>query len=275
VKIHNPKNLKELLEIKNTISFNGSIPYLAFFRGQVFDWEIKPNITRNSKLSKEEILKIEKDFFGNYTEEIVGVKVLEHFDKNNYKHAQDWHNLFQAQHLGFYTRLTDWTQQFEHALFFATDDESGDNADKSGVIWIYKCPRGTESLINFNNGKNDTFFDTHPFELDKFYVVKHPSLFPDNFIEFAGEMRRFRQNGSFVVSTNKDITTPLEQIDYIIPNLEKIIISPELKTEIKEYLNPSLREYFYFSSDKNNEETFSLIQDITSKSNSNLFWNNK
>lgn len=271
MKTHNPKNLEELLEIRSTIRFDGWSPYLAFFRGQIFDWEIKPNIIRNPKLSKEEVLKIEKDFFEDYTEETVGVKVLEHFDKDHYKYAQDWHNLFQAQHLGFYTRLTDWTQQFEHALFFATDDESLSNTDKSGVIWIYKCPNETEFLINFNNDENGIFFNTHPFELDKFYVVKHPSLFPDDFMEFAGEMRRFRQDGSFVVSTNKDITTPLEQIDYIVPNLEKTIISPKLKTEIKEYLNSSLRDYFYFSS----EETFSLIKDITSKSNDNLFWNNK
>lgn len=272
--IHNPTNLEELLEIKAAIRLDSWSPYLAFFRGQIFDWEIKPNITRNPKLSKEKILKIEKAFFGNYIEEKVGVKVLEHFDKDNYKHAQDWHNLFQAQHLGFYTRLTDWTQQFEHALFFSTDDENECYTDKEGIVWIYKCPKHEEFLINFNRDEDDVFFDIHPFELDKFYMVKHPSLFPGDFMEFAGEIRRFRQDGSFMISTSAEINTPIEEIDYIVPHLEKIIINPELKKEIEGYLNPSLREYFYFSSEENNDETLLSIRDLTSKSNNDLFWNN-
>lgn len=272
MKTHKPTNLEELLNIKSSIRFDGWSPYLVFFRGQISDWEIKPNITRNPELSREEILHIEKDFFNIYKEETLGLKVLEHFDSQYYKHAQDWQNLFQAQHLGFYTRLTDWTQDFESALFFAIDDENNASSDVEGVVWIYKCPNETEFLINFNNPENDIFLDKHPFDLEKFYVIKHPTQFPDNFLEYAGEMRRFRQNGSFIISTSQDILKPVEQIDYILPHLEKIIISPALKIVIKEYLNPTLKEYFYFSSEENNSENLTKIKEITKKSNDRLFW---
>ena len=272
MKIHTPTSLEDLLNIKSSIHSDSYSSYLAFFRGQISDWEIKPSITRNSNLSREEILQIEKDFFNNYNEKTIGLKVLEHFDSQHYKHAQDWHNLLQAQHLGFYTRLTDWTQDFESALFFAIDDENDDVSDKNGVVWIYKCPNQSEFLINFNNDENDKFLDISPFDLEKFYVIKHPTQFPDDFLEYAGEMRRFRQDGSFIISPSQDILKPVEQVDYILPHLEKIIISPELKIIIKEYLNPTLKDYFYFSSEENNSENLVKIKGITKESNDRLYW---
>ena len=89
-----PNNLEELLSYNNSIRRDGLSPYLAFFRGQINDWQIKPSITRNTELSDEEILQIEKSFFSEYNEEKLGIKVLDHFDKEKMKYAQEWHNLF-------------------------------------------------------------------------------------------------------------------------------------------------------------------------------------
>lgn len=252
---------------------DGCSPYLAFFRGQIFDWPIKSNITRNPDLQKEEIFEKEKAFFSDYSEEKLGIKVLKHDKKYEFEYAQDWYNLFQAQHLGFYTRLTDWTQSFVNALFFASDDETVSYSEKDGVVWIYKCPYyNKEFLINFNKSEDEIFFNKNPLELDKFYVIKHPILFDEDFMKYAGEMRRFRQDGSFIISTSQDINKPIEQIEYIIPHLEKIIISPELKASIKNYLNPTLRDYFYYASEENNLEDLAKIREITKKSNDALFW---
>ena len=270
-----PKNLDELLSVKNSIRRDGWSPYLAFYRGQIFDWPIKPNITRNENLRKGEILEIEKSFFENFNEQTLDIKILDHFEGKNTKFAQQWHNLFQAQHLGFYTRLTDWTQSFEHAMFFAIDDTDEYKIEESGVIWIYKCPYDNNQLINFNRDDDYKYFEENPFQLDKAYLVKHYTQFPENFEDFVGEMRRFRQDGSFIISTSAELTTPIEEIEYIQPHLEKVIISKELKKEIKDYIAPTLSEYLYYSSQdetKNSEEKLKIIE-LTKKKNKELYWN--
>lgn len=272
MKSFHPKDLKELLSIKDSIRRDGSSPYLGFYRGQIFDWPIKPSITRNKNLTIDEILKIEKLFFSNFHEEELGIKILQHFEKDTTKYAQDWHNLFQAQHLGFYTRLTDWTQEFDHAMLFATDDESNEHENSEGVIWIYKCPYDDNQLINFNRPEDDKYFDISPFELDKAYMVKHYSQFSDDFENFAAEIRRFRQDGSFIISKSEDIIKPIEEIDYINYYLEKIIISSDLKKEIKEYLPATLKDYFYYGSSTENENAVINIKNITTKKNNELFW---
>lgn len=274
MKILKPKNLNEILQIKDSIRFDGFSPYLAFFRGQTFDWPIKPNITRNEKLSKSEVLEKESAFFSNFTQEKMGIPILKHFSSKKRKHAQFWHNLFQAQHLGFYTRLTDWTQDFETALFFSSDDENNAYSDKNGVLYFYECPYYEEQLINFNREEDYSFFDIDPISLDKAYMVKHYSQFPDNFNDFASEVRRFRQDGSFIISTTQDIDKPLEEIDYIRKNLIKIIITPSIKKEITDFLKPDTRDYFYYASFLNNEAELNRIREITKKSNLTFYWNN-
>lgn len=265
--ILNPQNLNELLDIESKVRKDSSSPYLAFYRGQINDWEIKPNITRNPGLTDQEIIQKEKEFISNYSEENIGIKVLEHFDKDHRKYAQEWHNLFQAQHLGFYTRLTDWSQDFNIALFFATEDENQEYIENDGVIYIYKCPYYGEQLINFSREEDRDFLDKNPFELDKAYLVKHPTQFNSDFQNYAAEIRRFRQDGSFIISTSEDINKPIEEIEYINDYLTKIIISTSLKKEILNYLQDNMKEYIYYSSEENNEDEAKRIQNITMESN--------
>jgi hypothetical protein len=272
MKIFRPNNLNELLSFTKSIRRDGLSPYLAFFRGQTFDWPIKPNITRNDKLSNEEILKKEKLFFSTYNEEKLKLKVLSHFDSQVTEYAQDWHNLFQAQHLGFYTRLTDWTQDLNCAMFFAIDDELKSNINENGVLYFYACPYYGNQLINFQREEDYKFFNQNPFELDKAYLVKHHSIFPEDFEKYAGEIRKFRQDGSFIISTSADINKAIEEISYIKHDLTKIIITPSTKKEIAEYLSKSFKEYIYFASKENNQSEVNRIREITSKSNNNLYW---
>lgn len=267
-----PNNLNELLDFNKSIRMDGVAPYLAFFRGQVYDWPITPNITRNKNLSNEEILEKEKLFFSNFTEKKLGLKVLTHFKSKNTKFAQLWHNLFQAQHLGFYTRLTDWTQDFISAMFFAIDDETKSNINKNGVIYFYACPYYGNQLINFQRNEDFIFFNQNPFELDKAYLVKHYSQFPPDFENYAGEIRKFRQDGSFIISTTPEINQPIEDIPYINQYLTKIIITPSIKKEIDGYIDDGFKKYIYFASNENNEKESERIREITSKSNNNLYW---
>ncbi len=256
MKTYKPKNLQELLDIKSSIRIDGYSPYLSNFRGQIYDWNIKPNITRN-KLSNEKILNSEKKFLNDFKNKLIPeIPILKHFQNENYKYAQDWHNLFQAQHLGFYTRLTDWTQDFDTGLFFATLDNKKEYKDKSGVLWIFKCPYYEgDYLINFNQQENFKYFDIHPLELDKTYLIKHYSQFSSDFMDYVGEIRSFRQNGNFIIPNSKYIQTPIEEDSTINKFLEKIIITPTLKREISEnHLSKSLEEYLLFNSKNNNKQ---------------------
>lgn len=272
MKTFRPNNLKELLTFNHSIRRDGFSPYLAFFRGQINDWPIKPSITRNSDLSDVEILEREKNFFENYNEETLDIKVLKHFDKDYTKYAQEWHNLFQAQHLGFYTRLTDWSQDFNSAMFFAIDDELKTYINSDGVIYLYECPYYEDQLINFQREEDYKFFDQNPFDLDKAYMVKHHSQFPDDFENYAGEIRRFRQDGSFIVPTSQDINKPIEEIPYISHYLTKIYISPTVKAEISNYLDEGFKEFIYFASAEDNREEVERIRKITSESNNEIYW---
>lgn len=272
MKVFRPNNLKELLNFNERIRRDGLSPYTAFFRGQTFDWPIKPNITRNEKLSSSIILNQEKVFFSDYTEEKLGLKVLSHFKSHNTKFAQVWHNLFQAQHLGFYTRLTDWTEDIDVAMFFAVDDENGASIDENGVLYFYACPYYDNHLIKFYDEEYYNFYNKNPFELDRFYLIKHPSMCDDGFKKYAGEVRRFRQNGSFIISPSNEINVPLEEVSYIKEHLIKIIITPAIKKEIKVSLNKNLRKYIYYASEENNETDLQRIRDIASSSNTKLFW---
>ena len=272
MKTFRPNTLEELLSFSQSIRRDGLSPYLAFFRGQINDWPIKPSITRNPDLSDDEILEKEKGFFENYNEETLEIKVLEHFDKDYTKYAQKWHNLFQAQHLGFYTRITDWSQDFNSAMFFAIDDESKAYIDSNGVIYLYECPYHGDQLINFQREEDYKFFDQNPFDLDKAYMVKHHSQFPDDFENYAGEIRRFRQDGSFIISTSKEINEPIENIPYINHYLTKIFISPSIKGEISNYLDEGFKEFIYFASTENNTEEVERIRRITMESNNKVYW---
>ncbi|WET50764.1 FRG domain-containing protein [Chryseobacterium indologenes] len=272
---HTPESLDQLYDIINVNRSHGLSSFLTFFRGQIFDWPIKPNVTRNSSLSDAELLEIEKEAFEEFASYSEGLKILEHFEKDSTKHAQDWHNLFQAQHLGLYTRLTDWTQDDRSAMFFAIDDLKGEHVENNGVIWIYKCPYYLEDdlLINFNEtDETYHFFDENPLELKRAYLVKHYAQFPDDIEDYAGEIRRFRQDGSFIISTSEDISKPIEELDYISPHLVKILIKPSLKIEIIKYLGEDIRDYIYFSSTENNSEQTEKIMDLTYKTNQKYFW---
>lgn len=243
--LHEPENIDELKQIKSTIRMDGWSPYLAFFRGQGSDWPIKPGIVRNDKIPVSEILEKEKNLFNDFISSLdPDFKLQKHSKQGDYEFAQKWINLFQAQHLELKTRLTDWSQDFNHALLFATMDKNEKHSDEKGVVYIYKCPRNL--LINFNNDEQLKNLDKDPFGLDKFYLIKHYSQFDDDYFETIGEIRRFRQHGSFLISPSNKILTAIEDVDYIKPHLEKIYISPNLKKEIQEnYLAKNLSDYLF------------------------------
>lgn len=270
MKIHTPNNLPDLLKIKSNIRFHGWSPYLAFFRGQIYDWSIKNGLARQENYSSQEILEKERllfDEFQNNTDP--DLKLQKHLSSEKYEFAQTWINLFQAQHLGIHTRLTDWTQDFFHALMFAVDDENNEKIDEPGVLYIFKCPR--QLLINFNTDENLEKLNQNPFELDKFYLIKHYSQFIDDYFGSIGEVRRFRQDGSFIISPSNRIMTSIETVEYLKKHLEKVQITPSLKKEIKNYIRTDLDKYLYDKQSIEKNDQGIRIREKTKAMNKNYF----
>jgi len=245
---HRPNTLAEFITINSQIRRDSWSPYLAFFRGQSRDWPIVPGINRENKFSIDEIRTKEIQLLEEFLKsEHLGYKLQKHFSKDDFQFAQRWLDLFQAQHLGIKTRLTDWTQSYENALSFALQNKSTDEND--AILWVYKCPYTDSYLINFNREEDEHYFNKDPFELPITIAVKHYGMF-DDFMDYQGERRRFRQDGSFLISSTKHLKTPIEEIPEIRPHLEKIYISPNLKREILEnHLNPELGDYMYDKTD--------------------------
>jgi len=255
---HRPKDLNEFLKINSEIRRDSWSPYLAFFRGQSQDWPIVPGVNREMKYLIDEIKNRESALLNEFLQsEHHGYKLQKHFSKDEYEFAQKWLDLFQAQHLGVKTRLTDWTQSYENALSFALQNKQPN--DKDAILWIYKCPYTEEYLINFNREEERHYFDLDPFTLPTTVAVKHYGMF-DDFMDYQGERRRFRQDGSFLISSSKDLKTPIEDIPEMKQHLEKVFISPELKKQIlEEHLNPDLEDYMYDRTDKQKIAEFEAL----------------
>ena len=267
--VHRPKDLKHFLQINSSIRRDGNSPYIAFFRGQSKDWPIVPGVNRKLKFSTEEILERESKLLEEFlSSEELGFKIQQHNSKTKYKQAQKWLDIFQAQHIGVKTRLTDWTQSYENALSFALQNKPESTEDS--VLWVYKCPNIEEFLINFNKHEDLEFLNLDPLDLPKTIAVKHFSM--DEFYENVGEKRRFRQDGSFIISSSKDITKAIETIPEIIPYLEKIFINSSLKKEIlEEHLNPELANYLYDKSDSDKIAEIEQLEENIKQLNSRFF----
>ena len=61
---------------------------------------------------------------------------------NKYKYGKEWDLLFQAQHAGIKTTITDWTDSIETALYFATEKSKDANIEIFNCqIWCYMVPK--------------------------------------------------------------------------------------------------------------------------------------
>ena len=264
---HQPKNIKEFEDINKDIRRDSWSPYRAFFRGQSEDWPIVSGINRNNKFTKEQVLLQEKNLIKEFCEsKFLGYNIQNHIFEKDFKYAQKWSSIFQAQHIGLKTRLTDWTETYEHALSFALQNVNNNSKidlkrKLDAVLWVYKCPYNEMFLINFNKPENHKFFDLNPFDLTETMAIKHMGM-SNNGIDCIGENKRLRQDGSFLITCNKDFSTSVENIERIKPHIEKIIINPELKNELLEdYLKPGLANYINYKTTDDEINDFKKLEE--------------
>lgn len=152
----------------------------VLFRGQTFDWPLKPSIGRVP--DESQFLRCERKMLDEFKREAIPyIDVVP---------ANDWQWLALAQHNRLPTRLLDWTTNPLVALWFAVSAPAVD--DEPGVAWAFQCsdedaiPR-TDEKNQFRNDKMRVYFPEHVFpsiqaQSGRFTVHprhSHPLRFPD------------------------------------------------------------------------------------------------
>lgn len=144
----------------------------------------------------------------------------------------DWNLLFIMQHHGVKTRLLDWSESFSTALFFAY---STWEFKEECVVWILnplklnKRSLGVEKYYTFDENYEDLIDVINPGFNDKSLA-----LYP-----VRNSTRIVSQLGMFTLQGKEGI--PLEEEERLEDDgvLKKILIKPELKKDIENFLKIS------------------------------------
>lgn len=261
---------EQFIKVRTELFLNYQTEIMPHYRGeQNFGWDIRSGIFRPPLIITDP--KIGKDLeqkaiheFEYVINEKVGAKTLRDLFYHE-KHGKDWDLLFQAQHAGVKTTLTDWSADIISALFFATElslDENIENSD--GQLWCFLIP-----IINIK-GHNDypernTFYNINPFEVTSTFLI-NPSSYISEIENRIFEYRMYRQKGRFVMSSNDTCHIPLNQQD----ELKKYILRARIPAEFKSSIRQELanrrvnREIMYI------DET-SIRQDLITDINTTIF----
>lgn len=213
---------------------------MPHYRGeQFYGWDIKSGIFRppmnitDPRIAKELEQKATHEF-----ENVINNKLGSHQLRaifNKEKYGKDWDLLFQAQHAGVKTTLTDWSAEIICPLYFATEESNNadvENAD--GQLWVFLLP--TPLILSHNTWPNrDTFYDMNPFDMQQTYLINVASYL-DHIEDRIFEYRMFKQKGRFVISANRYCHVPLDQQDYIKQFIFRVKIPQEFKSEIRKEL---------------------------------------
>ncbi len=99
----------------------------VLFRGQRFDWTLKPKLGRLVPRYSETSVEIEEHMLNSFK-----TRSLPHL---SIAPKSEWEWLSLAQHHGMATRLLDWTTNPLAALWFAVHKPAIDK--KPGVLWLF------------------------------------------------------------------------------------------------------------------------------------------
>ena len=211
----------------------------VYLRGQSFSgWDLKPKISRPDyklTLLDENNLFID---FKSRSELIVG-------DENS------WNVLFRMQHYGLPTRLLDWSESLNVSLFFASEGKS--HAEEEGAVWILNpfimnglhLKTSVVPIIPFLEGGVEFDYFQHIADVSKLTKLEPPT---DKYIGSKviailprkTNPRMLNQQAAFTLHENLDQSMEDIQDQTTRTNgkkyLEKIVISPKIKEEIREML---------------------------------------
>ena len=242
--------------------------FMPHYRGeQKFGWDIISGVFRPpfDKLLSDEGKELEKLAVSEFEDTIktkIGANVLRNIF-NHEKYGKEWDLLFQAQHGGVKTTLTDWTGFIQTALFFATEkskDKEIENSDAQ--LWCLMVPE--ENIISDNQFfPIESMYNLDPFDIKNVYLI-NPSIYIDNVEERIFEYRMFMQHGRFLAMPNNVCNIPINKYITFKDYLFQIKIPREYKQSIRQSLTERgiTRKSMYYDENPIHEN---LIKDINNK----------
>jgi hypothetical protein len=176
---------------------------------------------------------------------------------NHEKHGKEWDLLFQAQHAGIKTTLTDWSAEMITALYFATEESNVEEYEKAdGQIWTLMTP--TSWILGHNTWpERETFYDLDPFAMTKPCLINVASYL-DDMDKRIYEQRMYRQKGRFIISEADKCDTPLNSREEFKHLIHRLRIPAAKKKAIRNELSSRgiTTDYMYI---EQNEERGQLI----------------
>jgi hypothetical protein len=230
---------EKLIELRVELIINHRIEIMPHYRGEKeFGWNIVPGIFRvmkdidgakGKKLEEQVIQSFEKQITETY-----GTQILRtFFNTENYGH--EWDLLFQAQHAGIKTTLTDWTAEILIALYFAVEKSIEQlNEDKDGQVWCLLMP--TQNLLTQDRESDPrSLFKINPFEIKNRFLV-NPTIYLDKINKRIFENRMLNQGGRFLVSPSNTCHIPINKFEEIKDFLVQVKIPSQFKLDIRDQL---------------------------------------
>jgi FRG domain len=247
---------------------NGLNGFMPHYRGeQKYGWDILSGVFRPpfDKLSSDKGKNLEKLAVTAFEDTIktkIGDKVLRNIF-NHEKFGKEWDLLFQAQHGGVKTTLTDWTGFIQTALFFATEISSSEEIENSDAqLWCLMVP--IENIISDSQFfPKESMYNLDPFNIDNVYLI-NPSIYIDNVDERIFEYRMYKQGGRFLAMPNNACNVPINKHDMFKDFLFHIRIPKDFKQSIRQALTERgiTRQRMYADENPVHDN---LIKDINNK----------
>lgn len=232
------ENLHEkFIELRKQLYFNGIVEIMPHYRGEVnLGWDITPGLFRpplkiSDSLTGKKAEKIAVQEFEKVITEKIGKSAIRDIF-NHKKFGKEWDLLFQAQHAGVRTSLTDWSAEMITALYFATEVSAFDKSDAQ--LWCFIVP--TNYIVSDSTfpGK-DSFYDMNPFEMPRTYLI-NPSTYISDIDKRIFEYRMYRQRGRFVMVKGDQCHIPLNKHDDVANFLFRFRIPADKKEGIRKEL---------------------------------------
>lgn len=256
------------IKLRTELFFREITEIMPHYRGeQNFGWDIRSGIFRpplkiaDPKVGKDLEQKAIQEF-EQVIHDKVGAKTLRDLF-NKEKHGKDWDLLFQAQHAGVKTTLTDWSAFIISALYFATEQSpNADIENDDGQLWCFIIP--TINILGHNDyPERNTFYDINPFDVKNTFLI-NPSSYISEIEERIFEYRMYRQKGRFVMASNDTCHIPLNQQDHLKKYIFRARIPAEFKQKIRDELanRGVTRETMYIDETPSRQD---LITEINTK----------
>lgn len=238
--IKSVNDIEEILEPIQMLKNSTRLKWVESYRGQgMEDWKLEPQLIRETK-DINNIKKIELELHSRFKSLIKS------------EHAQyisstvssgfgslfeiSWIELFQMQHLGFKTRLLDWSLGWEIALYFAVSNPKYDGIN--GQFWIFFHSQDiTHNHMEFLQRAAPRYLNIDPYNVEDTMFLNPAFLSEEEDKIILGAKRRLVQSGRFSIQKHEDSILPLERQLKYQDCLIKMIVDGDSKSKIRKQLN--------------------------------------